>query len=289
MASVSASDVAVADFIFLVRVLPYQRVKYRADRAHIDEDGMAESTSAPVSRLRGEAHLAVRVSSDFNRGVIRPETEGHDVSEGFVNRGQGGQSAFSAVMVGHDGERQSVGFGGSDLAEGAVRLDTVPCHDVILLDSGWPRGLKRTAEPARHHDVPSIVDGERFADTETLPLAVHSAFSKQGILENGGEETSHAALKSMAGRHSIWPCATDEANGTDLTRNGGIDRSPAFEAAAANTLGAGDVWRGAFALIVKDEEKTVRFAYATLRCTRHGRRACYPARDEVNIFIRQHS
>ena len=294
MASVFAFGVAVVDFIFMVRDLPDQGVKYRATGTQIDGGGMAASAAVAVSRLGGTAHLGTRVGSDFIGEAIRSGLESHGVHLDFVNRAEGGRSAYSAVMVGHDGERQIVGFGGSGLEEDPGWLDTVPCHDVFLADTGWRPGMKRTLELARRHDVPGIVDGERFADAETLSLATHLAFSKQGILENSGEETILAALKSMAGRYSNWLCVTDGANGTYLARNGGIDRIPAFEAEAANTLGAGDVWHGAFALMLaegKDEEEAVRFANATatLRCTRQGGRECYPTRDEVNSFIQLHS
>ena len=294
MASVFACGVAVVDFIFLVRNLPDQGIKYRATGTQIDGGGMAASAAVAVSRLGGEAHLGARVGSDFIGEVIRSELEGYGVLLDFFNRAEGGRSAYSAVMVGHDGERQIVGFGGSGLAADPGWLDAVPRHDVFLADTGWPPGLKRTLELARRHDVPGIVDGERFADAETLSLATHLAFSKQGILENSGEKTVLAALKSMAGLYSNWLCVTDGANGAYLARNGRIDRIPAIEAEAANTLGAGDVWHGAFALMLaegKDEEEAVRFANATatLRCTRQGGRECYPTRDEVDTFIRLHS
>ena len=294
MASVFACGVAVVDFIFLVRNLPDQGIKYRATGTQIDGGGMAASAAVAVSRLGGEAHLGARVGSDFIGEVIRSELEGYGVLLDFFNRAEGGRSAYSAVMVGHDGERQIVGFGGSGLAADPGWLDAVPRHDVFLADTGWPPGLKRTLELARRHDVPGIVDGERFADAETLSLATHLAFSKQGILENSGEKTVLAALKSMAGLYSNWLCVTDGANGAYLARNGRIDRIPAIEAEATNTLGAGDVWHGAFALMLaegKDEEEAVRFANATatLRCTRQGGRECYPTRDEVDTFIRLHS
>ena len=294
MASVFAFGVAVVDFIFLVKDLPDRGIKYRATGVQIDGGGMAASAAVAISKLGGEAHLGARVGSDFIGEVIRSELEDYGVLLDFVNCAEGGRSAYSAVMVGHDGERQIVGFSGSGLDPDPGWLDTVPCHDVFLADTGWPPGLKRTLELARRHDAPGVVDGERFADAETLSLATHLAFSKQGILENSGEETILAALKSMAGRYPNWLCVTDGASGTYLARNGSIDRIPAFEAEAANTLGAGDVWHGAFALMLaegKDEEAAVRFANATatLRCTRKGGRECYPTRDEVDTFIRSHS
>ncbi len=294
MASVFAFGVAVVDFVFLVDDLPDQGVKYRANGVQIDGGGMAASAAVAVSRLGGEAHLGARVGTDFIGEVIRSELEGHNVSLEFVDSADGGRSSYSAVMVDDCGERQIVGFSGAGLAGDPGWLDAVPSHDAFLADTSWAPGLRKTMELARRHDVPGIVDGERSADLETLNLATHLAFSSQGVLANTGEETVLAGLKAMAEVHSNWLCATDGANGTYVVRNHKIDHIPAFEVDAENTLGAGDVWHGAFALMLaegKGEEEAVQFANATatLRCTRGGGRECYPTRDEVHSFIKSNS
>ena len=60
-----------------------------------------------------------------------------------------------------------------------------------------------------------------------------------------------------------------------------------------DTLGAGDVWHGAFALALAEgqgERQSVRFAsaVAAIKCTRFGGRAGTPTRDEVERFLAAH-
>jgi sulfofructose kinase len=60
--------------------------------------------------------------------------------------------------------------------------------------------------------------------------------------------------------------------------------------AAVDTLGAGDVWHGAFALALAEgrpERQAVRFASAAaaLKCTRFGGRNGAPRRAEVDAFL----
>ena len=60
-----------------------------------------------------------------------------------------------------------------------------------------------------------------------------------------------------------------------------------------DTLGAGDVWHGAFALALgegHDEHEAIRFAsaVAAIKCTRFGGRAGVPDRTETEAFLEEH-
>jgi sulfofructose kinase len=72
-----------------------------------------------------------------------------------------------------------------------------------------------------------------------------------------------------------------------------VIHDPAFPITAVDTLAAGDVWHGAFALGLAEgmpEREAVRFASATsaLKCTRFGGRAGAPRRAEVERFLEEH-
>jgi len=72
--------------------------------------------------------------------------------------------------------------------------------------------------------------------------------------------------------------------------DGEVLHLPAFPVEAVDTLGAGDVWHGAFALALAEgqgERAAIRFASATaaLKCTRFGGRSGTPRREEVERFL----
>jgi sulfofructose kinase len=65
---------------------------------------------------------------------------------------------------------------------------------------------------------------------------------------------------------------------------------PAFSVDAVDTLAAGDVFHGAFALALAEGhamEEIMRFASAAaaIKCTRFGGRAGAPTRDDVAQFL----
>jgi sulfofructose kinase len=73
-----------------------------------------------------------------------------------------------------------------------------------------------------------------------------------------------------------------------------LQRVPAFAVTAVDTLGAGDVWHGAFALALAEgdsELAAVRAASAAaaIKVTRHGGRAGAPTRAERDELLQPDS
>jgi sulfofructose kinase len=72
---------------------------------------------------------------------------------------------------------------------------------------------------------------------------------------------------------------------------GAIRHVPGFEVDVVDTLGAGDVWHGAFALALAEgrpEREAVRFASAAaaIKVQRRGSRTGAPTRSELDAFLR---
>lgn len=81
------------------------------------------------------------------------------------------------------------------------------------------------------------------------------------------------------------------AKGVLWVNDGAVEHTPAYTVTTVDTLGAGDVYHGAFALGVAENreiEDVVRWAAATaaLKCSRFGGREGIPTRDEVEDFMK---
>ena len=77
-----------------------------------------------------------------------------------------------------------------------------------------------------------------------------------------------------------------------MVRDGQATRFPAFDITPKDTLGAGDIWHGAFALALGDgmnEEQAITFASAAaaIKCERTGGREGAPTRQEVLAFLKE--
>ena len=106
-----------------------------------------------------------------------------------------------------------------------------------------------------------------------------------GIADDG------KALKRLATLTPAFVAATRGPDGTIwLNEAGALEETPAFPIEAVDTLGAGDVFDGAFTLWLAeggDVREALRFAAAAaaLKCTRHGGGQAAPQRIEVEELL----
>ena len=99
-------------------------------------------------------------------------------------------------------------------------------------------------------------------------------------------------MRSLGGAAENWLAVTAGEKGVYFLENGEVVHEPAFPLRAVDTLGAGDVWHGAFALALAEgmrERAAVRFAsaVAAIKCTRFGGRSGIPSRAEVEAFLKE--
>lgn len=127
-----------------------------------------------------------------------------------------------------------------------------------------------------------------------LTAASHLLFASEQVQQTAGVTDDSEALKRLAGLTPAFLAATRGPNGTIwLNEAGALEETPAFPVDAVDTLGAGDVFHGAFTLRLTeggDAREALRFAAAAaaLKCTRHGGGLAAPQRIEVEELLRSH-
>ncbi len=284
--------IAVVDFVFALDALPRRAAKYRADAAGIVGGGCAANAAVAVARLGGNALLCARLGDDFLGDLILSDLGFEGVDTTLVKRMPGSKSPFSSVYVDQTGERQIVNFRGSGLAEEPDWPDHAPKPDAVLVDARWPAAAIRALELARALDVPGIVDAEASAEESILARASHVAFSRDGLLSFAGGQQIEAALHAADERLPGWVSVTDGEDGAFHVDADGLKHTPAFSVETKDTLGAGDIWHGAFALALaetSDEGHAVWFANAAaaLKCTEFGGRKGCPDREALERFLKE--
>jgi sulfofructose kinase len=295
MATILIAGVAVVDFVFLLDEMPARAEKHRAKDAAIVGGGCGANAAVAVARLGGKARLAARLGDDPVGDMIVANLEAEGVDCTLARRFPGGRSSFSSVFVDAAGERQIVNFRDADLSFGAGWLEQeMPGDfDAALADTRWPQGAAALLSAARALSRPGVLDAEPpIAEAiEALQVASHVAFSAQGLREFVGIDNLEKALTDAAKHTRAWFCVTDGPHGVTYLDEGVPRRIPTFEVEVVDTLGAGDIWHGAFTLALGEgwrEADAARFANAAaaIKCTRFGGRAGTPARHEVEQFMR---
>lgn len=296
MTTVIAAGVAVIDFVFRLDDVPEPGHKYQAREAMIVGGGCAANAAVTIARLGGRTMLAARIGDDMIGDMVLSGLEEEGVDCALVRRFKGRRTSYSSVVVDAHGERNIVGFRDETMDFGADWLERdLPAEfDAALVDTRWPDGARVMMDRARRSGVPGIIDGEapvREAQA-ALELASHIAFSSQGLLDYCGHGDLEAGLRQAADETGAWVCVTHGAGGVRWWDGETAGHVPAFQVDVVDTLGAGDVWHGAFALMLAKgtaETEAVRYANAVsaIKCTQFGGRTGIPTGQAVADFLKE--
>jgi sugar/nucleoside kinase (ribokinase family) len=200
-------------------------------------------------------------------------------------------------MVDPSGERTIVTFRDPELWK--VRL---PSTDMLLEDCAAILTESRCAgfctdlcAEARRRGIPVIVDVDRAMSLREglLTASSHLVFSSEPLQETADVTDDGQALKKIAKLTPSFLAGTRGPKGTIwLDEQGNLQETPAFPVHTVDTLGAGDVFHGAFALAITEKQElreALRFASAAaaLKCTRFGGAFAAPQRVEVTELLNQ--
>ena len=289
----------VRDLTFRIDGLPERGFKVNA--SHFDEicGGNALNGAIGIVRLGGRASIcgpmgdAKETSSKY---IF--EKLGHEgIETRHIVHMPGLVTPISNIMIDPSGERTIVTFRDPELWK--VQL---PPSDELLKDCHAILTENRCAEfctdlcaEARRRGIPVIVDVDRTMSMREglLTASSHLVFSSEALPATAGVADDAEALKKIARLTPSFLAGTRGALGTLwLVDNGNLQQTPAFPVHTVDTLGAGDVFHGAFALAVTEQQglqEALRFASAAaaLKCTRFGGAFAAPQRAEVEEFLNQ--
>ncbi|MGF7051212.1 sulfofructose kinase [Bosea sp. OAE752] len=291
-AGVFCLGIATLDYVYSVETMPTRGEKYRSRGLAVVGGGCAGNASVAIARLGGACWLATRLADDFTGDRIVADLNAEGVDTAFARRVAGLTSPVSAILIDAQGERMVISHSDPAMPEDAGWLPrSLPeGAGAVLADTRWGEGALAALKLARQAGVPGVLDGDRRPPhPDLVATASHVAFSQQALREISGEEDPRLGLARMAQGAPSWLAVTLGKEGV-LHWDGEIRRSPAFAVETVDTLGAGDVWHGAFALALaegRDEVAAIRFASAAaaIKCTRFGGRDGAPSRDEVERFL----
>ncbi|MHA1570178.1 MAG: PfkB family carbohydrate kinase [Alphaproteobacteria bacterium] len=296
MAKIICVGVAVIDSIFSVPHIPTRPVKVMATGFREVGGGMAATGAVAIRRLGGEATMWSRVADDdLGRRVIAG-LAGEGVGTRTIRQFPGHISTRATVLVDPDGERLLAGFHDHSLPidPAWLPLDEIAGAGAVLADQHWIEGAAAVLSSARDHNIPGVLDCDLAtnpAAKDLVRLASHPILSEVALSDLTGEASLEAGLAAAVALNPGFIAATSGANGFAWIENGGdIQFYPAPVIQVVDTLGAGDVFHGAYALALAEQMDAVacaRFATAAaaLKCTRPGGREGAPTRAEVVAFM----
>ena len=292
MKKILVTGVSVIDFIFQIDEIPKHFEKYRAKDASISGGGVAANAAVAISRLGGSSTLISRLGNDDIGKIIKSGLSDEGVNIKYIKCFNDHKSSFSSVLINNDGERQVMNYRDTTLPEDALWINDIHVHDAYLADTRWNEGALETLKIARKFNCPGVLDAEETVSLDMIKIASHVAFSLRGLKTFTKENRLIDSLKEVKKITSSWICVTDGENGVFFLDNYKLVNIPVQKVDVKDTLGAGDVWHGAFTLGLaegKNEIEAVKLANsaATLKCKNFGGRIGFPRRNEVDKFLKE--
>lgn len=258
-------------------------------------DGMAASAACAFVKLGGDAEIWALIGDDDQGVTMRSALAADGLDTTHLHAVTGAKSSQSAVLVEKQGERLVVAFHDQTVDRSALwlPLPNLAHADLLHCDVRWVEGAEAALKAAQSMGIPSMVDGD-VAPLEVLqrlvPLASYAVFSDAGLLAYADCADVPSALIKIGAAHRGHVGASCGELGYFWFDKGAIRHVKAPVVTVVDTLAAGDVFHGAFALALlegKRIEDCARFACvaASLKCTRFGGRLGCPTRAEVELML----
>jgi sulfofructose kinase len=294
--TVVTAGLAVLDFVFGVETGPARGRKVFAASLTEVGGGPAANAAVTVAALGGHAKFVGRVGDDIIGDRILADFARWGVDTSRVRKIAGVPSPLSAVVIEADGERTIVNYTDGDLfaLDDLVTVEDLRGADAVLADLRWPTGGLSALRAAAELNIPSVLDFDETPErglTEALTLPSYLVFSAPALAAVAETADPTDGLIRVAAQTDAWIAVTLGARGVLWLNDGVVEHTPAYPVTTVDTLGAGDVYHGAFALGVAENrpiEDVVKraAAAAALKCARFGGREGIPTGDEVEEFMK---
>lgn len=278
------------DIVFDVPAIPTDAIKYKANKVSMVCGGGGCYASIAIKRLGGMPSLLARVGNDdYGKFILSAlGSEGIDCANIKIHNDT--QTPISSISVDPNGERQIVNYRSTEDAPFTGQFSFNQQPRAVLVDTRWIEGSVAALNYAKYNKIPGVIDAEAPTSAEAMKLASHIAFSRQGLAEYASSNSIEHGLQKACAEYSAWVCVTDGEKGTHLLQGSELHTIAAPKITALDTLGAGDVWHGAFTTRLAqgaDEISAIKFANvaAALKCASTGDKFSAPQLQEVTQFI----
>jgi sulfofructose kinase len=299
---VLCAGIAVQDLIFRVEHFPLPGRKISAQDFVIVGGGCAANAALAIARLGGRSGYAGPLGGPAGADALSDrliaELTRESVTTGGVVRVDGITAPVSAIFIDAAGEKMIATRRDPQLAMARAADPEALVADiaVLLVDNRYRDFVLPLCQAMRRRGGQVVVDADQTTriDDPLLAAATHVIFSAECLLGTTGLTDLSPALREAAARIDAFVAVTDGANDILWIDGADVHRMPVFPVRVVDTLGAGDVFHGGFALALAeghDEQAAMRFAAAAaaLKCTRFGGIAGAPRRLEVDAFLAERS
>lgn len=260
--------------------------------------GMATSAACAARRQGAEVALWASAGDDANGDALVAEITREGIDCSAVRRVAGARSAVATILVDAVGERMIVPYYDprTQASPEAAPFADFARFDAVLVDVRWPGAARLALQGAKAAGIPAILDADVAAREillELLPHATHVVASEPAAaILCGDDMTPEDGVQTLAEQTGAFVAITAGGRGTWWLEpaSSTVRHTPAPRIKPVDTLAAGDVFHGSFAVGLAEGwamDRVIAFASAAaaLKCLTFGGRLGAPTRSETIAFM----
>ncbi|MGP9539087.1 PfkB family carbohydrate kinase [Brachybacterium sp. AOP43-C2-M15] len=281
------AGLATLDVIHRVDAPPGPDEKVTARAQFVVAGGPAANAAVTFAALGGDATLLTALGQGPIASAIAAElgehgVEVHDVAPELVDAAP----VSSVSVLEATGERSVVGGDAAGLdapaPEPAQVRDLLAAADVVLLDGHHPEIARAMLGGARAAGLPTVLDAGRWKPVMEELVGAVSDVVASADFRTPGATTSRVTAAELVARGATTVVTTAGPDPVHWWSGGADGAVEVPQVTAVDTLGAGDVFHGAYASALAaglDVDRRIRFAaeVAAIRCAGVGPRSWLPA------------
>jgi sugar/nucleoside kinase (ribokinase family) len=236
------------DIVYSVDVFSSGNTKINANSQDVFVGGPATNASIAFACLGGRASLVTAVGRHSLTRVIKDELGMYSIQLVDLNPGFDAVPVISSVSVDRKGNRHVVSANATRVATPPATIDRslLERTGIVLVDGHYMQTCQAWAEAAHDRKTPVVFDGGSWKDgTEELLKHVSTAICSADFLPPGCPSRDKV-IRFLKGSGVTNIAITDGAKPIHFLsgESSGTLRVP--EVKVVDTMGAGDVFHGAF-------------------------------------------
>ncbi len=269
-----------ADIVYYVPHHPYNNQKLKAERQQSFAGGPATNAAVTFAAFGNRAALITGLGRHLLARIAKKDLAEHQVELIDSTDQPKRPPILSAIMVDLSNGERSIVSSNTDfrkLRPDAINASILEDADILLLDGYYLPQAIQMAEWARLRHIPVVLDGGSWKEgLETLlPFVDYAVCSNVFAAPGCNDSTSVIAYLKSMGIENI-AITRDEAPIIAYCQ-GKTTEVPVMRIKAVDTLGAGDIFHGAFCHYILQNDFLVSLEraaeVASMSCTSLGTRS----------------
>lgn len=248
------------DFLYLTNTYPGKNQKVVATDYAVTAGGPATNAAVSFSHFGNRSNLLAVVGNHPVTQLIKSDLDNYEINILDLDKNRSEPPPVSSIITTEKtGDRSVISINATKSQAGGEVIDeeTIAGVDIVLIDGHQMSASLEIAKLAKAKKIPIVIDGGSWKPgfEEVLPWADYVICSANFYPPKC--QTREEIFSYLSSLNIPYIAITDGGGAIEYFNNGDFGRLEVPQIEAVDTLGAGDIFHGAFCHYILEEENFV--------------------------------